>query len=289
MKIKSIAVIGAGTIGSGVAVDLAASGYPVIVNEVSTAALEKARALIRENFRFARLTAKKWPGLTFEELMQKVVFSTTPDDLGAVDLVIENIPEDWNAKKTLYGTLKEVCPAGAIYAANTSCIPIDRIAGLLPDPANVIGLHFINPVPVKALVEVIRGPRTSDETVETCTRFLESLQKMPVVVRDSPGFVTNRVLMLMINEAIRTVEDEVVQPEDLDKIFRIGFGHAMGPLATADLIGLDTVYNALTVLSESYDDPKFNPSPLLKKLVEAGQLGRKTGQGFFDYGAGSVA
>lgn len=285
MQIRHTAVIGAGTIGSGVAVDMAAGGSPVIVSEISAAALEKARKTISDNFRLAKLTGKKWPALTLSDVLNNITFSTDPGDLHEVDLVVENIPEDWNAKRALYEQLRGICRPDTIYGVNTSCIPIDRIAELMPDPGKVLGLHFMNPVPVKRLVEVIRGPRTSDATIEACNRFLESLHKVPVVVRDAPGFVSNRVLMLMINEAIRTIEDETAEPEDLDKIFRLGFGHQMGPLATADLIGLDSVMNALTVLHDSYDDPKFKPAALLVKMVEAGHLGRKTGQGFFDYGA----
>lgn len=283
MHTRYTAVIGAGTIGSGVAVDVAAAGSPLLVSEINAAGLEKARKAIGDNFRLAKLIGKKWPGLSLDDVLKNITFSTDPGDLHDVDLVIENIPEDWDAKKALYLRLREICRPDTIYAVNTSCIPIDRIAGLMPDPGKVLGLHFMNPVPLKRLVEVIRGPRTSDDTIESCNGFLESLHKVPVVVRDAPGFVSNRVLMLMINEAICTVEDEIAEPEDLDKIFRLGFGHQMGPLATADLIGLDTVMNALTVLQDSYDDPRFMPAALLKKMVEAGQLGRKTGQGFFDY------
>lgn len=278
------AVIGAGTIGSGVALDVAAAGLPVLVSEINAAGLEKARKMIGDNFRLAKLTMNKWPNLSFNDVLKNITFSSDPGDIHDVDLVIENIPEDWNAKKALYMRLKEICRADTIYAVNTSCIPIDRIAMLMPDPGKVLGLHFMNPVPMKRLVEVIRGPRTSEETIESCNGFLKSLHKVPIVVRDAPGFVSNRVLMLMINEAIRTLEDGIVEPEDMDKIFEMGFGHKMGPLATADLIGLDIVMNALMVLYDSYDDPKFKPADLLKKMVEAGHLGRKSGRGFFDYG-----
>jgi 3-hydroxybutyryl-CoA dehydrogenase len=198
-------------------------------------------------------------------------------------VVLENITESYDAKKELYGRLRDHCRADALVGVNTSCIPITRIGALMPAPENVIGMHFMNPSPLKQLVEVVRGYRTSDETIERTRDFLKSLHKTCVVVNDSPGFVTNRVLMPMINECVWLVQDNVAQPRDVDQIFKLGFGHKMGPLATADLIGLDTILDSLMVLYDSYNDPKYRPCPLLKKMVDAGVLGKKTGRGFFTY------
>jgi 3-hydroxybutyryl-CoA dehydrogenase len=197
--------------------------------------------------------------------------------------VIENIIELYEAKKELYHELQEVCRKGIIYGVNTSCIPISRIADLMPEPENVIGLHFLNPVPLKKLVEVIRGNKTSENTVKKTTDFLASIGKTWVIVNDSPGFVTNRVLMLTINECIHVVNEKIAQPIEIDKIFTQGFGHKMGPLATADLIGLDTILNSLMVLYDNFDDPKFRPCPLLKRMVSSGKLGKKSGIGFYKY------
>jgi 3-hydroxybutyryl-CoA dehydrogenase len=166
---------------------------------------------------------------------------------------------------------------------NTSCIPIGQIAALLPNPENVIGMHFLNPVPLKNLVEVITAPSTSSRTLERAKDFLQSLDKTWVVVKDAPGFVTNRILMPTINEAIRVVHEGIAEPRDVDRIFKLGFGHKMGPLATADLIGLDTVRDSLAVLHECFGDPKYLPCPLLEKMIESGSLGRKTGKGFYEY------
>jgi len=221
--------------------------------------------------------------ITIDDILKNIKFTTKYDDFDSVDMVVENVTEDWQAKKNVYCELRGVCKAGTIYGVNTSCFSITKIGSLLPEPDKVIGIHLMNPVPMKAMVEVIRGYSTTESTIEIMNSALKSLGKTPIVVEDFPGFVTNRVMMLMINECVWTVQDGVAKPRDVDKIFRLGFGHKMGPLATADLIGLDTILNSLIVLYESYNDPKFRPCPLLRKMVDAGLLGKKSGKGFFEY------
>jgi 3-hydroxybutyryl-CoA dehydrogenase len=221
--------------------------------------------------------------VTLDEILGRVKFTTEYDEFQDAEIVIENITENFEAKKKVYEDLDRICSGNVLYGVNTSCILINRIASLVSRPDNVIGMHFLNPVPLKALVEVIRGPRTSDAAIERTRNFLNGLGKTLVVVNDSPGFVTNRVLMLTINESIRLVQDRVAEPRDIDKIFKLGFEHKMGPLATADLIGLDTILNSLLVLYDSYHDPKFKPCDLLQEMVGAGLLGQKSGKGFFAY------
>ena len=199
-----------------------------------------------------------------------------------VGIVVENVTEDFGVKEQVYAELKDACGGDVIFGVNTSCISITKIGSLMPNPRNVIGMHFLNPVPLKAFVEVVRGFHTTDETVNRTKEFLKRLGKTCVVVNDLPGFATNRVLMLMINECIWLVHDGVASAADVDTIFKQGFAHKMGPLATADLIGLDTILRSLLVLQGSYRDPKFRPCPLLCQMVEAGLWGQKSGKGFYD-------
>lgn len=283
MDIKTIAVIGAGIMGSDVALDLASYGYHVILKDLDNETLEKAEAKIKKGFKQAKMMKKEMKEVSIDDVLAKITFTTSYDGFDGVEMVIENIVEEWEAKKTLYLKLSEVCKPGTLYAVNTSCISITKIGALMASPDKVIGAHFMNPVPLKRIVEVIRGYHTSDETVETMKQFLKTLKKTGVVVNDFPGFVTNRVSHLFMNEAAFLVQDGVAGPKEVDMIFTQGFGHAMGPLATADLIGLDTVVDSLEVLYQSYQDPKFRCCPLLRKMVDAGLLGRKSGKGFFNY------
>jgi 3-hydroxybutyryl-CoA dehydrogenase len=200
-----------------------------------------------------------------------------------VGFVIENVTEKWEIKQKVYVQLDAICPKPCIFAANTSAIPITRLASVTRRAPKVIGMHFMNPVPLKPMVEVIRGVHTSDETVETAKNFLAQMGKECIIVNDSPGFVSNRVLMLAINEAIYLLQEQVASAEDVDRIFKTCFGHKMGPLETADLIGLDTVLYSIKVLYESFNDSKYRPCPLLKKMVDAGLYGQKSGQGFYTY------
>ncbi|OYD09089.1 3-hydroxyacyl-CoA dehydrogenase family protein [Paludifilum halophilum] len=283
MNIQTIAVVGAGVMGTDVALDLACYGYNVILKDIDSEAMDRARKKISNDFKLVKMVKKDVKSRTLEDVWGQISFTSDYDRFGEADFVIENITEDWEAKRKVYRELREVCSPDTLYAVNTSCISITKVGSLMPDPEKVIGMHFMNPVPVKELVEVIRGEHTSDETVDVSRHFLESFKKVPVIVNDFPGFVTNRVLMLTINECIWSVQDGVAEPADVDKIFRLGFGHKMGPLATADLIGLDTIHHSLLVLYDSYKDPKFRPCPLLVKMVDAGYLGKKSGKGFFQY------
>jgi 3-hydroxybutyryl-CoA dehydrogenase len=236
MKPQLIAVIGAGVMGSDIALDLSCYNYSVILKDIQQEALEKAADRIKKNFKLVKLMKKTLSPVSLEKILSRIQFTTDYTNFLEVDLVIENITEVYEAKTFLYEELREVCGEDVVYGVNTSCISITKIGGLLPRPENVIGLHFLNPVPLKELVEVIKGHHTSENTVNKIKGFLKTLNKTCVVVNDSPGFVTNRVLMLAINESIWLVQDDVSQPKDIDKIFTLGFGHKMGPLATADLI-----------------------------------------------------
>ena len=269
--------------GCDIAIDLASLGYSVVLKDIDSASLKNAEITIRENFKFFKLMKAQYAELSLDDLLTRISLVEDYRDFGDIEFIIENITEDYQCKEILYLELGKICTEDTIYGVNTSCISITKIAALMPRPENVIGVHFLNPAPMKELVEVIRGFHTSDDTVEKTRRFLSSIKKTCVVVNDYPGFVINRVLMLTINECIWVVQDQVAVPEDVDKIFKIGFSHKMGPLATADLIGLDTILRSLNVLYESYNDPKYRPCPLLKKMVHAGILGKKSGKGFFKY------
>ena len=283
MEEKIVAVIGAGTIGADVALDLSLHSYHVLLKDLSDFALEKARDKIKSSYRFTKMMKKAEPIPPIDEVLKKIELTTDYNNIHKADLVIENITEEYEAKKKLYFKLREVCRENVVYGVNTSCISITKIASLMPNPENVIGMHFMNPVPVSKLVEVVKGHHTSDETLERTKGLIKTLHKTCVVVNDLPGFVTNRVMMLTINECIWLVHDQVAEPKEIDMIFKLGFGHKMGPLATADLIGLDTILNSIFVLYENYNDPKYRPCPLLRTMVDAGLLGKKSGQGFFKY------
>lgn len=283
MEIKKIAVVGAGVMGTDVAFDLASYGYEVILKDIDPETLKSAEEKIRKDYKFYCMMKPDIKKITLEEILGKITFTLDYNGFDGVELVIENINEDWEQKKSLYLEMKEHCREETYYAVNTSCISITKVAALMPKPERVIGAHFMNPVPMKPMVETIRGYHTAEETEKMMVDFLKTLKKTAVVVNDFPGFVSNRVSHLFMNEAAFLVQDGVASPKEIDMIFTKGFGHKMGPLATADLIGLDTVMKSLEVLYESYQDPKFRCCPLLKKMVDAGLLGKKTGQGFFTY------
>jgi 3-hydroxybutyryl-CoA dehydrogenase len=276
-------VVGAGVIGSGVTQDLAQTGHRVILVDVSNEVLDQARETIRNNIRFQGLFTKDKKPTNLGEVLERINLTTDPSALAAADFVIENVTEKWEVKKDVYGTMDRICSERTIFGANTSAIPITQIASLTKRPAKVIGIHFMNPVPLKTTVEVIRGFHTSDDTLEHTRQLLSQMGKEGIVVKDSPGFVSNRVLMLTINEAAFVLHEQVATAEEIDRIFVTCFGHKMGPLATADLIGLDTVLQSLDVLYESFADSKYRACPLLRKMVDAGLFGRKSGQGFYKY------
>lgn len=279
-----VGVVGAGVMGRGLAQDLGQHGYKVHLIDVDDGILEDAKRSIRQSLRAQLLQGGlSRKGESTDTVLGRIHTSTDLETLADADFVIENVTEKWDIKKTIYPVLDRICPAHAVFAANTSAISITRIASLTERPDRVLGMHFMNPVPMKKMVEVIRGFHTSDDTLSIAQQLLQGFGKECVVVSDSPGFVSNRVLMLTVNEAAFLVHDRVAEPADVDKIFRDCFGHTMGPLATADLIGLDTILYSIEVLYESFNDGKYRPCPLLKKMVDAGLHGRKNGQGFYAY------
>ena len=284
MEFNSVGVIGAGVMGVGVAQNLAQTGHGVVLVDLGDEQLDKARAEIRQSIRMQGFFAKKKEtSASPAAVLERIRFTTDYGDLAEVDFVVENTVEKWEVKKKVYPLLDEVCPAPCVFAANTSCISITQIGSVTRRPSQIVGMHFMNPVPLKPMVEVIRGHHTTDASIETAKAFLASMGKDCIVVNDMPGFVSNRVLMLTINEAIWLVQDQVSSASDIDRLFKTCFGHKMGPLETGDLIGLDTILYSLDVLYESYNDDKFRPCPLLKKMVHAGLHGRKSGRGFYNY------
>ncbi|MDT0467506.1 3-hydroxyacyl-CoA dehydrogenase family protein [Streptomyces gibsoniae] len=284
VNVRTVGVIGAGVMGRGVTVALRQAGYRVILVDRTEEVLERTRTQLRDDVRlYAMLAAES--SLTFDELADQTVFTTKIEDLAEADLVVENATERWSVKQPIYERLGEILRPDVIVAVNTSAISITRLGALTGRPENVIGMHFMNPVPLKPTVEVIRAFHTSASTVDTAREFLSSMGKKSIVVNDSPGFVTNRVMMLTVNEAAYLVHEGVASAADTDRLFVECFGHTMGPLETADLIGLDTVLLSIEVLYDEFKDSKYRPCPLLTKLVDAGLHGRKSGQGFFSYQA----
>jgi 3-hydroxybutyryl-CoA dehydrogenase len=279
-----IGVVGAGVIGSGVAQSLAQATHDVVLVDTSDQALDRARADIAAAVRLQRLVAAGQDGGDPAEVLGRISFRQDHDALAGAGFVIENVTERWSVKEDLYRLLDRICQPECVFVVNTSCFPITEVAGLTSRPAQVIGLHFMNPVPLKPVVELIPGRHTAPATVEAAQSLLATMGKTWISVRDSPGFVSNRVLMLTINEAIYCVSEDLAPAASIDDLFRRCFGQKMGPLETADLIGLDTILNSLEVLHERMGDPKFQPCPLLRRMVADGLLGRKSGKGFHRYG-----
>lgn len=281
MKTK-IAVIGAGQMGSGIAHVFAVSGYEVVLVDVSEEALAAARGSIAKNME--RQVRK---GTMNEdqraEALARIASSTSLEAVRDVAVAIEAVSEDRQLKYRLFEELDELLPPGAILASNTSSISITALAARTDRPEAVIGMHFMNPVPVMSLVEIVRGLATAPETVQRTVDLARALGKTPVEVNDSPGFVSNRVLLPMINEAVYCLMEGVAQPEAIDTVMKLGMNHPMGPLALADLIGLDTCLAILEVLHDELGDDKYRPCPLLRRYVAAGWLGRKSGRGFYRY------
>lgn len=278
-----VGVIGAGIMGSGVTTDLIMHGINVVIIDLSFEILERAKAQILKEIRHAPILKKDVPRLSQDKVSEMLTLSCNLEDAAGCDFIIENVTEKWSVKEQVYRNIDNLHSEGLFIGVNTSCISITKIAGLVSFPDRVIGMHFMNPVFLKSSIEVIRGFHTSKECIENAKLLLAAMGKNAIIVNDLPGFVANRVSHLMMNEAAFIVQDQVATPSQVDEIFVKCYGHEMGPLATADLIGLDTVVNSLDVLYESYQDSKFRCCPLLRKMVHAGILGRKSGKGFFEY------
>ncbi|MDT7817956.1 MAG: 3-hydroxybutyryl-CoA dehydrogenase [Acidobacteriaceae bacterium] len=281
-KIKVVGVVGAGTMGNGIAHVFGRGGFQVILCEVEQRFLDRGLEAIRKNLE--REVAKSKLSAADAESTLKLIRGTLQGgDLGMCDFVIEAAPERFELKQELFSALDAVMKPEVILASNTSSISITRLAAQTQRPSQVIGMHFFNPVPVMKLVEVIRGLETSDETFARVKALIEELGKTPVEVNDAPGFVSNRVLMPLLNEAMYAVMEGVATAEAVDQVFQLGMAHPMGPLKLADFIGLDVCLDIMRVMVEGLGDPKYRPCPLLIRMVDAGWLGRKSGRGFYQY------
>lgn len=282
-EVQTVGVVGAGTMGHGIAQVAAQSGVQVILVDVAPAALERGSTQIAKGLE--RLVAKgKLAAEERDAALGRITTDSRLDALAGADLVVEAVVEKLEVKREVLAELDRTLPPAAILATNTSSISITRLAAATRRPAQVIGMHFMNPVPVMQLVEVIRGLATSQETYDAVEAAVRRFGKTPVEVQDAPGFVSNRVLLPMINEAIFCLHEGVGKAEAIDEVMKLGMNHPMGPLALADLIGLDVCLDILRVLHEGFGDPKYRPCPLLVKMVDAGHLGRKSGRGFYAYG-----
>lgn len=280
--IQHVGVVGAGTMGIGVSQAFALGGCAVTLVDVAEEALARAERAIAADLRMAAMF-RAGPAPSPAEVAARITLTTKYESLHDVGFLVENVTESPSVKERVYREIDEICPPECVFGVNTSAIPITRIASHTRRPDRVVGTHFMNPAQLKPLVEVIRGFHTSDGTIALTQDLLTAIGRESVVVADSPGFVTNRVAMLCVNEAICLLDEGVATAAEIDRLFVRCLGHRMGPLATADLIGLDTVLHSLVVLLENFDDPKFRPSILLRRYVDAGLLGRKSGRGFFTY------
>lgn len=282
MSVKTIMVIGAGQMGSGIAQVCAQAGYDVFLNDLKPEFVERGMTVIKKNLSRqvdkGRMTAEQ-----LDVIVGRVTSSTDLQDAKNADLVIEAAVENMDIKTKVFAQLDEIAPEHAILASNTSSLPITEIAAATKRPEKVIGMHFMNPVPVMKLVEIIRGLATADEVYQTIEDITKTLEKVPVEVNDFPGFVSNRILMPMINEAIYTLYEGVATKEAIDEVMKLGMNHPMGPLTLADFIGLDTCLYIMETLHEGFGDDKYRPCPLLRKYVKAGWLGKKSGRGFYTY------
>ncbi len=277
-----VGVVGAGTMGNGIAHVFAQYGYDVLLCDISDEILQKAIKTISENL--DRQIKKGIVKLEDKEkILSRIKTTKNLEDFREVELVIEAVVEKEEIKKEIFSKLDKITNKDVILASNTSSISITRLSKATNRPEKVIGMHFFNPVPVMKLVEVVKGFITSEETVNEIVEISKTLEKVPIVVKDFPGFISNRVLMPLINEAIFALGEGIADKESIDNIMKLGMNHPMGPLQLADLIGLDVVLDILNVLYENFKDPKYRPAPLLIKMVEAGYLGRKTKKGFYEY------
>jgi 3-hydroxybutyryl-CoA dehydrogenase len=279
---KNIVVVGGGTMGNGIAHTAAATGFNVTLVEVGQPLLDRAMSTISTNLQRG-VDKGKMTAESKQEVLNRIRPTTDVSSLSDADIVIEAIIESLDAKTSLFRKFDEVTKADCILASNTSSISITKMAAATKRPDKVIGMHFMNPVPVMTLVEVIRGIATSDETYQRVEDLSKRMGKTPIEVNDYPGFISNRVLMPMINEAIFALYEGVATPESIDGVMKLGMNHPMGPLTLADFIGLDVCLAILRVLEDGFGDPKYRPCPLLVKMVDAGWLGRKSGRGFYRY------
>jgi 3-hydroxybutyryl-CoA dehydrogenase len=282
MEIKKFGVIGAGQMGNGIVQVAAASGLDVLMSDIKEEFTARGLATIEKNLNRS-VSKDKITENDRDATLARISTTTNLEDMKGVDYVVEAAVEREDLKFKLFKDLDSICPAHVILGTNTSSIPIGRIAAQTSRPEKVIGFHFMNPVPVMKLVEVIRGLATDDETFDVTWALCEKFGKTPAEANDFPGFIANRILMPMINEAIFCVYQSVGKPEDIDTVMRLGMNHPMGPLALADLIGLDTCLAIMETLYDGFKDSKYRPCPLLRKYVEAGWFGRKTGRGFYQY------
>jgi 3-hydroxybutyryl-CoA dehydrogenase len=282
MEIKTIGVVGAGQMGSGIVQVAAQSGFSVVMSDIADSFVQKGLGTISKNL--DKMVEKgKIPPQKKEEIMGRIKGTIQVRDMAQTDFVVEAATENESLKLNIFKELDQVCRKEIILSSNTSSISITKIASATQRPSQVIGMHFMNPVPVMQLVEIIRGLQTSQDTFQTVKSLAEKMGKTPVEANDFPGFISNRVLMPMINEAIYTLFEGVGTAEAIDTVMKLGMNHPMGPLALADLIGLDTCLAILEVLYKGFGDSKYRPCPLLRKYVDAGYLGRKTGRGFYKY------
>lgn len=282
MNIQTFMVVGAGQMGSGIAQVAAQAGLQVILNDLRQEFVDRGLQTITKNL--SRNVEKgKLAAEEKQAILARIQLSTDLADGKDADFVVEAVTENMAVKREIFQTLDQVCPPHAVLASNTSSLPITEIAAVTKRPEKVIGMHFMNPVPVMKLVEIIRGLQTADEVYQLVEDLSRQMGKVPVSVNDFPGFVSNRVLMPMINEAIYCVYEGVATPEAIDEVMKLGMNHPMGPLTLADFIGLDTCLYIMEVLHEGFGDSKYRPCPLLRKYVKAGWLGKKTGRGFYLY------